>query len=188
MHYFCNIDEKFEKEDQMAKNLPISKQNSKVALHKAKNLISVTNKILSNKNNLTVQDDSWIYRLWEWADENDVPDLKLVKDKYHYKGGYMGGLPREKEKLLSLTELYLRNNQLTKLPKEIGNLTNLTQLHLMENELTELPKEICNLTNLTWLDLGCNLYLTFTREQKEWIATLEENGCEINIDDLPNKS
>ncbi|WOE69950.1 hypothetical protein RZR97_12735 [Hydrogenimonas thermophila] len=188
----------------MAKNLPISKQNSKVALHKAKNLISVTNKILSNKSNLTVQDDSWMYRLWEWADENGVSDFGWIENKYYDEGGYWGGLPREKEKLLSLTELYLDSNNLTELPKEIGNLTNLTLLDLSNdrltklpkvllklsrNKLTELPKEIGNLTNLTELWLENNLNLILTKEQKEWILTLEKNNCLVMIDDdLFNRS
>ena len=129
---------------------------------------------IDTKNNTLSNDDSWIYKLWEWADENDIPDLEWVEDEHFEEGGYWRGLPRDKEKLLSLTELDLRKNQLTELPKEIGNLTNLTELDLSWNKLTELPKEIGNLTNLTKLDLENNPNLILTKEQKEWIKTLKK--------------
>lgn len=52
------------------------------------------------------KDDSWVDRLWAWADENNVSELKL---------------PRTKEKLTLLTMLDLSDNHLEKLPSEIVN-------------------------------------------------------------------
>ena len=101
-------------------------------------------------------DESWIERLWKWADENEISDDEI---------------PRNKEKLLNLTELSLNFNQLTELPKEIGNLTNLISLHLGGNQLTELPKEITNLI-LKSLDLEDSPNLILTSEQKKWIRGL----------------
>ncbi|CAD7773995.1 Leucine Rich repeats (2 copies) [Candidatus Methanoperedenaceae archaeon GB50] len=112
------------------------------------------------------QGNDWIDKLWKWADENNVPDLHLkwveaFEVEYHEmemtgvinKVKCWRGLPRNKEKLLSLTKLDLVGNQLTQLPKEIGNLANLTELRLDGNKLTEVPEEIGNLTNLSklWL-------------------------------------
>jgi len=124
----------------------------------------------------------WIFRLWNWADENKVDDLGWVEEYNDYRG-----LPRDKKNLLALTELDLYGNQLTELPKEIGNLTNLTTLILWYNELTELPKEIINLSNLTTLNLSNNPDLILSSEQKEWIEKLiSKYGKEpkgIRIDD-----
>ncbi len=59
-------------------------------------------------------------------------------------------------RLLQLTQLYLRDNQLTTLPESIGNLTLLTELDLDNNQLTSLPESIGNLTQLTGLALHDN--------------------------------
>jgi hypothetical protein len=199
----------------MNKNLPIIKKNTELTLSKTKSLINVTSKILSNKKrfegliekeNNALVDDSWIDRLWDWADENDVSDLKFIEDEY---GGEWRGLPRDKEKLLNLTELNLMDNKLTELPKEIGKLVNLTELFLDNNQLKVLPKEIGNLVNLTELFLHNNQlvelpkeiiklvkltsylllnnpYLVLTNEQKEWISGLEVERIDDNLldDDL----
>ncbi len=117
---------------------------------------------------IMTNDDNWAERLWLWADDNDIGEDYI---------------PRNKETLQSLTELDLGGNYLTELPTEIGNLTNLTKLYLNENKLTELPAEIGNLTNLTRLHLGNNPNLTLTQKQKEWIRTLQVNGCDVSIDD-----
>jgi Leucine-rich repeat (LRR) protein len=42
------------------------------------------------------------------------------------------------------TQIDLSSNKLTELPKEIEKLTSLTYLYLHNNKLTELPKEIGN--------------------------------------------
>jgi len=124
-------------------------------------------------------DDSWIDRLWKWADENEISDLEYGKG-YHRE---WRGFPRDKEKLLKLKELNLTGNSLKELAKEIVNLTNLTTLSLSINHFTELPNEIINLTNLTELNLKYNSNLILTKEQKEWIKELETNGCNVYIDD-----
>ena len=144
----------------MNKNLTI-KQNTDLILKKSKSSLKITSNILSKRTSLIVEeDDSWIQRLWDWADNNDIPDLS-----------------RNKEKLLNLTELWLHCNKLTELPKEIGNLVNLTELILADNRLTQLPKEIGNLVNLTIFSLGCN---ELTQLPKE-IGNLKDNGCDITF-------
>lgn len=96
-------------EIKMKKNLPIVQQGSKVMLSKTKSLMSMTKKILGNK--LVLSDDGWMQRLWDWADANDISNDILARDR---------------EELLTSTELDLECYNLTKLPKGIWNLTNLT--------------------------------------------------------------
>ena len=174
----------------MNKNLITLQTDSKLTISKTKSLLALKNKLIPKKKNELV-DDSWVERLWAWADENDISKEKL---------------PRNKEKLLNLKELYLCDNQITELPKEIGNLmnlamldcwstqitelpkeignlTNLAVLSFRDNQITELPKEIGNLTNLICLALSNNPNLILTQEQKEWMNNLERNDCSIYIDD-----
>jgi Leucine-rich repeat (LRR) protein len=125
---------------------------SELSLKKTKNLLDVTRKVLTPRNNIAVVDDSWMERLLAWADENDINE----KD-----------LPRDKSGLTNLQELTLFDNKLTELPKEIGQLTRLGELNLSENNLTEVPKEIVNLTNLKRLSADKGVRLT--REQTNWI-------------------
>ena len=138
-------------------------------------------------------DDSWIDRLWEWAEENDISEEKL---------------PRDKKKLLELKKLYLDEIPITELPKEIGNLSNLTELSLYCNQITELPKEVGNLIQLEYLylhdviilpDTIINLkniksltLLWYYCENKnknkninlisKWIKELEKAGCDVFVD------
>ena len=94
-----------------------------------------------------IEDDS-VQKILDWADENSIPDLKWIEHDSYLKGGYYKGVPRDKEKLLDLTELNLLGYQLAELPKEIGTLTQLKKLYLSGNKLTELPAGISNLVNL----------------------------------------
>ena len=102
----------------------------------------------------TLENDSWIEKLLEWANENDI------------------SLAKKKDELLNLTELDLSNNNLTELPVEIGKLTNLRRLYLRNNNLAKLPVEISKLTNLIELDLRKNPNLILTKKQKEWIKMI----------------
>ncbi len=100
---------------------------------------------------VNIDDDLWMQRLWDWADENDIDEDKL---------------PRNKSDLTNCTELYLDDNNITELPKEIGRLANLTGLYLYENDMAKLPKEIVQLENLTDLNIALN---NFTEVQEEII-------------------
>ncbi len=113
------------------------KQDSKLALNKSQNLISITNKILNDK--LDLLDDSWIQKLWNWADEFNIDDL-FMNDEYMDIG-----LPREKKKLLSLETLSLENYNITYIPKELFNLNKLMYLNLSNNKISKIPTSIKNL-------------------------------------------
>jgi len=125
----------------MNKNLPTIRENSAITLSKTKDLMSITNKILAKKGELAITDDSWMQRLWDWADKNNIKEREI---------------PRNKKDLVNLTKLSLCFNKLTEIPKEIGNLANLTWLGLDSNQITEIPKEIGNLINLKELQLDEN--------------------------------
>ena len=145
------------------KNLPKIIENSGLALHKTRNLLSITDKILASKR-LAVVDDAWLDELIAWADENNISEEQFPRDKKEIlnltglglHGNQLTELPESIGKLTNLTMLQLSNNQLTELPESIDKLTNLTELFLDGNQLTELPESIGKLTNLTELYLWSN--------------------------------
>ena len=65
-------------------------------------------------------------------------------------------MPEAIGKLINLTKLDLRNNELNSLPEEIGNLINLILLNLHYNKLNSLPEAIGKLINLNILNLHHN--------------------------------
>ncbi len=133
--------------------IPITHKN----LATATNYLALGNRALAaiaNKRAKEIQairDDAWLDELIAWADENEIKD-------YYFDELYdcWIGFPRDKKAILNLTELHLKDNQLSKLPESIGNLTNLTTLNLGSNQLSKLPESIGNLTHLTTLDLSGN--------------------------------
>ena len=131
------------------KHFPKKIENLELALHKTRNLLSITDKILASKT-LAVSDDAWLDELIAWADENGIQEYSYVKDY-----GWIG-FPRNKQELLAITVLDLFNNALTELPELIGKLSNLKTLNLMGNSLTKIPESISLLSNLTKLNLHDN--------------------------------
>ncbi len=124
-----------------------------------------------------IDEDNWIQRLWDWADENEISDLRWSITDYEQE--YYGGIPRTKEKLLQLTELELAEEYFSELPKEIGNLTNLESIsiHSCPN-LTTLPKEIGNLYNLKELNLSDTIISKIPKEitQLKNLTSLDFGG------------
>ncbi len=121
--------------------------------------------------------EDWMTNLWRWADNNSVLNYgKYTITGYDamFWGGpstSMQGLPRSKNKLVSIEELdmsiscelldedlnlYSQYNLFSYLPKEIENLVNLTKLEVYSCSLLELSKEIKNLINLETLDIRRN--------------------------------
>jgi hypothetical protein len=145
-------------------------------------LVNLQTENMTPRNNIAVVDDSWMERLWAWADDRGIYEWTLPRDKLglvnlktlEFRQGrgnfsrwinYLEELPLEIWQLPNLQYLDLSATRLTELPKEIGQLTNLQELNLRggldcfdkwANNLTELPKEIGQLTNLKILNLREN--------------------------------
>ena len=130
-------------------NPPAVKTETGLTPSRAKSLIELTDSALANKHGI-VASDAWLDELIAWADENNIPDYQ--KNEY----GFFISLPRNKQKILSLTELYFYSYQLSYLPNSFGNLVNLRTLSLNDNQLSTLPDSFGNLANLTYLFLSNN--------------------------------
>lgn len=55
-----------------------------------------------------------------------------------------------------ITDIYLKENLISRIPSDIGKLNNLESLYLSGNDITELPREISKLTRLKCLDVSGN--------------------------------
>ena len=134
----------------MNNNLTTTNQNSKIALAKSKGLLDITNKILSKNK------DTWIENLFQWADQNDIPNHTWVKDEDFNEGGYHIGIPRDTTKLLSMEILRLHDLKIDLLADEIFNLIQLKELSIKNCALKNLSNKISKLTNLENLYLAKN--------------------------------
>ena len=145
------------------KNLPVSRKssNAAVSLKRVDKLMKLSNKLVlegKRARELAV-DESWMTRLWAWADENDIDEYTLPRQReellvlqgLHLWKNFLTTLPPEIGQLSQLQDLKLWGNFLTTLPPEIGQLSQLQELHLWKNFLTTLPPEIGQLSQLKWL-------------------------------------
>jgi hypothetical protein len=115
--------------------------------------------------------EDWIKIIWNWADENNIPN---------------GKLSRQKENLLATTTIEFIGLKLKNIPKELCELENITTLVLWDNSISSLPDEIVNFTNLKKLNLRGNTNLELTQIQKDWIDNLK--NCTIYTDEIKIKN
>lgn len=164
-------------------NLPtLISQNTGLALKKTKALFELTDRLLAKKPRelMIPEDESWMERLWAWADEQHIPEYAIdddyfpidthiifprskhnlvMTDNISILSDYWGELTFLHDDIGNLTNLNILSLQchaITVLPKSIGKLNKLISLNLTFNKLTSLPVEIGQLTNLTELDLRGN--------------------------------
>ena len=64
----------------MKNNLTTTNHNAKLALTKSKSLLNITNSLLAKKDCNNLLDENWINILWQWADDNNIPDLNNTSD------------------------------------------------------------------------------------------------------------
>ncbi|MDR1976211.1 MAG: leucine-rich repeat domain-containing protein [Campylobacteraceae bacterium] len=102
-------------------------------------------------------------KLLSWADENGVGDMLHFRSDMSGRKTYHG-IPRDRDKLRALAELYLYGNsdqrerlvELKNLPHEIEVLKNLVVLDTSVNKIDEIPETIGKLKHLTILNLHEN--------------------------------
>jgi len=187
----------------MKKSLPVSKKDSQAIISKTKNMMGITKKILSD--NLSFHDDSWMQRLWDWADVNEIPDLDLFvwidierddgqidyeiyskselpdDEIQSIKYEWWEGLPRDKKTLLHFKELYFTIKDIeTGIPIELFNLINLEKL-IIESGLNYFPYPYRNNTSKVHTFLEIPKEIGKLKNLVELV--LENNG----VQSLPNE-
>ncbi|MBP2281352.1 Leucine-rich repeat (LRR) protein [Psychrobacter sp. PL19] len=149
--------------------------------------ISLTTDIIkaaatSRASSQVLVDDSWMEKIWDWADEFKIPEKTIPRNRdellaidtliINTKKSviYTNKLKGHKDTVLSKIDyipdelIYLTNLSfiafvglnLSHLPYNIGNLNNLITLMIIDNELRELPESIGQLSNLTELNISYN--------------------------------
>jgi Leucine-rich repeat (LRR) protein len=106
-----------------------------------------TNLTRKKEEYISTKNEALLDTLIEWANKNNLPELKN-EEHMIIAGGYFEGFPRDKKILIEIHTLNLPNCKIDTLPKEIGTLKKLKKLWLDGNDLRYLPDEICNLTLL----------------------------------------
>lgn len=143
----------------MNKDIVALKQESELALIKAKKLLKKIKKSL-----IYTASKDWIIKLWKWADKNKISkhifprnEKKLLKlTVLDLSDCKLGSIPREIGNLINLKSINLENNRLSSMPIAIRKLIYLNRLNIQNNKLTEIPKDVEKLVNLKWLNLGYN--------------------------------
>ena len=140
-------------------------------------------------------EDAWVARLTAWADEFQIPEKNLPRNKEALRNlrkldldrvlsdnrnlPKITRLPPEIGQLQQLRFLWIGNNQLATLPAEMGNLQELQNLLLENNKLKALPAEIGNLQHVRELRLHANqltaLPATIGQLQQLQDLTLDNN-------------
>lgn len=75
---------------------------------------------------------------------------------WNYRGFTEFPLNQLKGEEAEVTDIYLKENLLTRLPSNIGILEHLESLYVSGNDITELPREISKLRCLKCLDVSGN--------------------------------
>ena len=122
--------------------------------------------------------DSWIDELFQWADNNNIPELQYIEgdilcdDGERPIEGFWVGLPRDRKVLVNLEELDLSWHSCSEIPKQIKHLKNLKKFRFSKSRdgrqppfmknadgsdaIEEIPDWIAELENLEELDLSNN--------------------------------
>ncbi len=175
----------------MKKNQLTTTKTADLVLGRSKSLLKITQKILSNTSSNTLVDDSWMERLWKWADENIVSDsssFPMSKNELleltilQLRWNRLVDIPEELFYIKQLKILKLNNNNIASLPSGISDLENLEELYLNINNLIRLPNEIIQLKKLKVLNIKNNKYLDLSGRQIGWLESLIANGVTVKYD------
>ncbi len=119
----------------------------------------------------------------KWANEFDLPDLKQF-GTMRYKET---GLPRDKDKLLTLNAIHLPRKKLTYIPPEVAVLPNIKAICLANNQINELPETVFKMQNVFALDLDNNLIQSIPDEIEGMVSLTSIDLDENNINALSSK-
>jgi len=135
-------------------------------------IIKTESRILIKKQNKLNWNDSWIDELFQWADDNNIPELQYIQDDIMCDEGFWIGLPRDRKVLVNLEELDLSWHSCKEIPEHIRHLKNLKTFSFSKERdglqpphsehlkgcggIEEIPDWIAELENLEELNLSNN--------------------------------
>lgn len=143
--------------DEYFESMKYALEEEKETLLEQVNVVVLNNTSANNEKEI----EGWIQKLWDWADENNIPN---------------GKLSRKKENLLTCKTIDFTGIKLNYLPEEIKNLDAIATLVLWDCDLAFLPKEIVKFTKLKKLNIRGNPRLSITRSQEQWIESLMKHA------------
>ena len=160
----------------------VEKRDSQLVLKQSKSILHITNKILLDKSK-----DEWLIEIWKWADENNISNKIIPRDKneliqlekINLYGQGLNNIPEEITHLKNITYIDLAYNGLSELPSDMGALKKLNFLSIATNNLRELPASITSLMELKNFWFNSNNDLKLNDKQLSWIEDLKGNGCYI---------
>jgi hypothetical protein len=143
---------------------------------------------------MNYDNNDWLDEMISWAVKNRISEKNLPRNKedllklehLELRNQIIIDIPESIGNCVNLKSLDLSGNKLVKIPESIGNCVNLSYLCLWDNNLVKIPKSIAKLSNLTELDLSYNQLVNIPASIENLINLKELSLYENLLQEIPN--